>query len=720
MASTAAEDTASKPLHAVVCGGGVIGACTAFYLAEKGVKVTVVEKCRVACAASGKAGGFLALDWCSGPTGKLAQLSYLLHEQLAQQFGERYGYRKVHTLSLQVAEPKNPSAAGGQRTKVSSLPEWIDGPVRGVQTMGSPATTAQVHPQLFTETLLRVAGERHGVEVQLGEVQDVTVAPVGDSGASSKVTGVIVDGATVTADIVVFALGPWSGKNRLIARLGQITGQKANSVVVRPNQNPEAVTNHMLFLQYRTKDGRHADPEIYPRPSGEVYLCSVTEGDNYLPDNPEEITTTPGVPEFLKRVGATVSSALADVTIVKEQACFLPCSQDNVPVIGHVPGMEGAYVATGHSCWGILNAPATGLAVAELAVDGMASCVDLRPFDPARFFEEENEEPEDTGMPPSDDEGDDDYGNDDAEEEVQPVTRPPERIALRASAADKGNGKAAAPPARQEPRKKRSAASVERCMWSDKESTIFAAARWFTKDELEPLKGKQGTQYWVRLLAHIKESNPGWCRNVNALQKQWRNLMLFWKEYKRGDGGSGNGSVEKPPWWPYLEVFNKDTAAAALHAVDGGGATNVNVQAGMEVPSSSQPVTSTPTFTAPPPQTDATPKRAGVHETATMQAAKLVSATIKDCHGDAMARIEGLIREWMAQDLRLARERMTESAPPHVHREATDFSPPPPRGESAPPPGRAAPDAVGGDAGDVNTVTPVDDDVEIWVRGADD
>ncbi|CAI5502026.1 unnamed protein product [Closterium sp. Naga37s-1] len=330
--------------------------------------------------------------------------------------------------------------------------------------------------------------------------------------------------------------------------------------------------------------------------------------------------------------------------------------------------------------------------------------------------EDEEDEPEDLGMS-DDDDGDDDDADDNAEEEAQPVAQPPKRSAARASGADKGKGKAVAPPPRQEPRKKRSTAPVERGLWSDKESTIFAAARWFTKDELEPLKGKQGTQYSVRLLSHIKESNPGWCRNVNALQKQWRNLMLLWKEYKRGDGGSGNGSVEKPPWWPYLELYNKDTAAAAPHAVDGGGATNVNVQAGMEVPSSSQPGTSTPTFTAPPPQTTATPKRARVHETATMQAAKLVSATIKDCHDDAMTRIEGLVCEWMAQDMRLARERMTESAPPHVHRAPTDFSPPPPRGESAPPPDAAQ---QRDDGGDVNTVTPGDDDVEIWVRGADD
>ncbi|CAI5504440.1 unnamed protein product [Closterium sp. Naga37s-1] len=306
--------------------------------------------------------------------------------------------------------------------------------------------------------------------------------------------------------------------------------------------------------------------------------------------------------------------------------------------------------------------------------------IDDDDHDKGQSTEDEVEEPEDLGMSPSDDDDDGDDAEDDAEEETQPVAQPPKRGAARASGTDKGKGK--------EPRKKRSAAPVARGLWSDKESTIFAAAKWFTKEELEPLEGKQGTQYWVRLLAHIKESNPGWCRGVSALQKQWRNLILLWREYKRGDGGSGNGSVEKPPWYPYLELHNQETAAAAPHAVDGGGATNVDVPAGMEVPSS----------------------RARVHETATMQAAM-------DCHGDAMTCIESLVREWMAQDMRLARERMSESAPPDVHRAPPDFTPPPPRGESAPPPEAAL---QRDDVGDVNTVTPGAEDVEIWVRGADD
>lgn len=77
---------------------------------------------------------------------------------------------------------------------------------------------------------------------------------------------------------------------------------------------------------------------------------------------------------------ALVASACAGGEVVSSQACYLPISADNVPLLGPVPGLSGAYVATGHGCWGILNGPASGLAMAELIMDGKAQCVDLSPF----------------------------------------------------------------------------------------------------------------------------------------------------------------------------------------------------------------------------------------------------------------------------------------------------------------------------------------------------
>jgi len=64
---------------------------------------------------------------------------------------------------------------------------------------------------------------------------------------------------------------------------------------------------------------------------------------------------------------------------------FRPVTQDGLPLIGKVPQTEGAYVATGHSVWGILNAPATAEALTELIADGVASSTDLTPFDPSRL-----------------------------------------------------------------------------------------------------------------------------------------------------------------------------------------------------------------------------------------------------------------------------------------------------------------------------------------------
>ncbi|KAF5843334.1 FAD dependent oxidoreductase-domain-containing protein, partial [Dunaliella salina] len=88
----------------------------------------------------------------------------------------------------------------------------------------------------------------------------------------------------------------------------------------------------------------------------------------------------------LARAAVSLSSMLQDSSVTARQACNLPVGPDAAPVIGAVPGVQGVYVATGHSCWGILNGPATGKALAEQIVYGRSMSVDLKPFSPARFL----------------------------------------------------------------------------------------------------------------------------------------------------------------------------------------------------------------------------------------------------------------------------------------------------------------------------------------------
>ena len=83
-------------MRVVICGGGVIGACTAYFLRRHGVDVIVVERTEIAAAASGKAGGFLARDWCAGtPLDTLARRSFALHAQLPGEIAGDWGYRPM-------------------------------------------------------------------------------------------------------------------------------------------------------------------------------------------------------------------------------------------------------------------------------------------------------------------------------------------------------------------------------------------------------------------------------------------------------------------------------------------------------------------------------------------------------------------------------------------------------------------------------------------------
>jgi glycine/D-amino acid oxidase-like deaminating enzyme len=97
------------------------------------------------------------------------------------------------------------------------------------------------------------------------------------------------------------------------------------------------------------------------------------------------VAPEPGELDRLQAICQRLSPEFQADKIIARQACLRPVTQDGLPLIGRVPQIEGVYVATGHNVWGILNAPATGEALAELIADGVASSTDLTPFDPIRL-----------------------------------------------------------------------------------------------------------------------------------------------------------------------------------------------------------------------------------------------------------------------------------------------------------------------------------------------
>ena len=105
----------SSGARIVICGGGAIGAAIAYFTSRRGARSTVIERHAVAGAASGKSGGFLALDWCGGsPLDQLARRSFELHAELSAELGDHWGYRRLTTYGGYAAEDDISRDAGGR------------------------------------------------------------------------------------------------------------------------------------------------------------------------------------------------------------------------------------------------------------------------------------------------------------------------------------------------------------------------------------------------------------------------------------------------------------------------------------------------------------------------------------------------------------------------------------------------------------------------------
>lgn len=354
-------------MRVVICGGGVIGACTAYFLLRHDIEVIVVERAEVAAAASGKAGGFLALDWCAGtPLDALARRSFHLHAELASELAGNWGYRPMSAYSGFVVPDGDP-----RRHMLPGL-DWLSEGVAIAGRIGTPDTTAIVHPHKFT-TGMMAAAERISAEVRGGRITGIVRA-------DGKARGVEVDGGIIEADAVVIAMGPWSLLAAGWTDLPVVFGQRSPSLVYDTGSDLPA---HALFLEHQDEREGALTVEVFPRADGSTHVTAFS-GQRPLPLDPAVITAEADEIARLMAICERLSPAFREERIIARQACFRPVTQDGLPLIGKLAGSEGIYVATGHNVWGILNAPATGEALAAL-IAGQRSRVDLSPFDPGRL-----------------------------------------------------------------------------------------------------------------------------------------------------------------------------------------------------------------------------------------------------------------------------------------------------------------------------------------------
>lgn len=419
--------------HIIIVGAGIIGVCTAYYIVKhpkydpEKYHITIIESKRVAGGASGKAGGLLAL-WAFPQ--QLVPLSFQLHQELSDMYGgeQEWGYRRLTTVSLEgdlskidengsdnesdkeesfkkttnksdsslgSDNPPRKTSRATRKMKKDVLPDdlnWINSAlIQHCSSLGGEDTTAQVHPYKFTSFILKKAIEdsKGSIELILGQVKEITY-----SMETGKATGVAYIPTSIKADVrdtiylesdqTILSVGPWTSK---ILPDCPISGLRAHSITIAP-QEDSPVSPYAIFTEFKTGPYSYVSPEVYAR-KDEVYVCG--EGDSAVdvPETTDDVEVVNSKCDELFKLVGKFSPILKNGQILRRQACYLPVldvPSSSGPLIGET-NVSNLYLASGHSCWGINNAPGTGKILSEMLLDGEATSANISSLDPSLYFD---------------------------------------------------------------------------------------------------------------------------------------------------------------------------------------------------------------------------------------------------------------------------------------------------------------------------------------------
>jgi glycine oxidase len=352
---------------AVVVGGGAIGLCCAWSIARRGGSAVVLDRAAPPAGATRVAAGMLA------PVGELAfgeprllRMTLAAAErfpgfvaELEAASGVSCGYSRQG--ALHVALDRDEAA---ELRRVHELQrslglgaEWLPPRrCRELEPCLTPSFNGGVHapdegsidPRAMTAALLGALPEA-GVEVR-GRTE-VTEALLEGGRLAGVRTGA---GEELRADAVVLAAGAWS----------------AASWLPREAQPPVRPVKGQI-LELRAADGKApcerivASERVYlvPRGDGRLIAGATVEEQGF-----DTTVTAGGVYELLREAYRLLPDA-AEMELVEAMTGLRPGTPDNLPLIG--PGaLDGLVLACGHYRNGILLAPITGDAVAELLAGG--------------------------------------------------------------------------------------------------------------------------------------------------------------------------------------------------------------------------------------------------------------------------------------------------------------------------------------------------------------
>ena len=410
----------------VVIGGGIIGAFTAYYLAQRGLKVALIEKGRIGAEQSSRNWGWCRQQNRDARELPMATKSLELWERFAAESGEDTGFKRCGLLYLSDDEAQIAGWAKWREFAITTgltthMLSGREASERGLAT-GRAWKGGVFSPSDGTADPARAAPAVVAAFMKLGGTVHQNCAARGIEMEGGRLSGVVTEAGTIKTRIAVMAGGAWASSfcNQLGVQFPVATiRQSIVRVAPVEQQLPAALAGPNVAVT-RRPDGHYvlaisgrgrADPtpqllrfaphfipmfakrwrNVFPGGLEGMRWGHETRArwklDEPTPMERARILTPrpdpAGVRETHRRA-VKLLPPLRDARIANTWAGYIDSTPDGVPGIGELPQVPGLILAAGFSGHGFGIGPGAGHLIADL-VSGAKPIFDPAPFDPGRF-----------------------------------------------------------------------------------------------------------------------------------------------------------------------------------------------------------------------------------------------------------------------------------------------------------------------------------------------
>jgi sarcosine oxidase subunit beta len=371
----------AKHPDVAIVGAGIIGLFCAYFLAQRGLRVVVLERKTPGAGSSTRNGGGVRSQWGTATNIQLSVLSEPYWAEFEERFDADVGLNRIGYLFLAAdtnglhelqrnVELQHQYAVASEILSASEIarrwPSLADLNVAGGSFC---ATDGFLNQHRLMHAMTR-AVEAAGVAIE--SETDVTGMDVKAGGVALRTTAGVVD-----TGLVLNCAGAWAP--RLAEMIGftlPIRSRRVSLILTRPTI---PLPSDLPWL-IDSAHGVHIRQDLNGRAQVGGFLGrdESVDPDDFIHDaDPDWIATVQsGVANHLR-------IEIDQASLIESWAGLYPSTPDQHPIIDRLD--TGMVVVGGFAGAGLMHAPAAALLAAELVVDGRIASLDAAPISLARF-----------------------------------------------------------------------------------------------------------------------------------------------------------------------------------------------------------------------------------------------------------------------------------------------------------------------------------------------